>query len=124
MRKPPPKKKKGQGTGPHTINGAVLDVRTLSAFCGWSQKTTRGLVDRRLIPLRRVGGRIIFIRSEIEHWLAGLEGVTLEEARDNAEARCNKERGRHTWRDDDPTNKRGTSDAKCSETFHSRQDTL
>jgi hypothetical protein len=83
----PPRKKKGQGEGPRTINGTVLDVRCGSLFLGWTEKKTRGLIQRRLIPFRWQSGRIIFLRSELEHWLTTLPGVTLDEAKANHEAR-------------------------------------
>jgi hypothetical protein len=87
MRINPPKKQKGQGCGLRRIDGAALDVRGASAFYGGTEKQTRGLVDRRLIPFRRLGGRIVFLRSELEGWLQTLEGCTLDEARANHEAR-------------------------------------
>lgn len=86
-RKAPPRKQLGQGTGPRTINGAALDVRGASAFYGGTEKQTRGLVDRRLIPFKRLGGRIVFLRAELESWLSGLDGCSLDEARTNLEAR-------------------------------------
>jgi hypothetical protein len=65
----------------------LLDVRTGTAFIGGTEKYMRGLVARRLIPFRRLGGRIVFVRSELEQWLLSLEGCTVEEARANQEAR-------------------------------------
>lgn len=79
----PPKKQIGQGLGPRRIDGVVLDVRCGSLFLGWSEKRTRGMIERRLIPFRRVGGRIVFLRSDLEHWLQTLDGCSLEEARNN-----------------------------------------
>ena len=88
MRKPPPKKKPGMQRGPRVVNGAALDVRTASvSFFGWPEKNTRYLVDAGLLPHRRLGGRIIFLRDELEQWLATLSGVTLEQARENLKAR-------------------------------------
>jgi len=87
MRKAPPKKQVGQGLGPRTINGAAMDLRNAAAFWGGSEKQTRALVERQLIPFRRFGGRIIFIRSEIESWLMNLDGCDLMEAKANQEAR-------------------------------------
>lgn len=69
------------------INGAALDVRGGSAFCGWSEKTSRGLVSRGLMPHRRLGARIFFLRAELETWLTTLEGVTLADAMANLAAR-------------------------------------
>jgi hypothetical protein len=86
-RNPPPRKQHGEGKGQRVINGAVFDVRCGSRFLGWSEKKTRGLVARNLIPFRRQSGRIIFLRTELEQWLASLPGVTLDEARKNVEQR-------------------------------------
>lgn len=85
--KRPPKRQPGQGCGPRTIDGAALDVRSASAFLGAKEKHTRGLVARRLIPFRRLGGRIIFVRSELVAWLSTLDGCSLEEAQANMVAR-------------------------------------
>jgi hypothetical protein len=83
----PPRKRAGQGTGPRRIDGAALDVRGGSAFCGWTEKTSRGLVSRGLMPHRRLGGRIFFLRTELEAWLETLNGVTLDEALENLKVR-------------------------------------
>jgi hypothetical protein len=87
MRKLPPKKQLGQGVGPRTINGAVLDVRGAAAFLGTTEKTLRGLIDRRLVPFRRLNSRVILVRSELETLLVGLPGCTLDEAKTNMEMR-------------------------------------
>ena len=83
----PPKRKKGWGTGPRRIAGEALDVRSTAALLGGSEYQTRGLIARGLIPYRRLGGRIIVLRGELETFLAGLPGITAEEARANVEAR-------------------------------------
>jgi hypothetical protein len=83
----PPRKRPGQGIGPRRIDGAALDIRGGSAFCGWSEKKSRGLVSRGLMPHRRLAGRIFFLRSELEAWLKTLNGVTLDEALENLKAR-------------------------------------
>lgn len=87
IRQNPPKKQPGQGLGPRRIDGAALDVRGASTFYGGTEKQTRGLVDRRLIPFKRLGKRIVFLRSELEAWLSSLDGCSLAEARTNLEAR-------------------------------------
>jgi hypothetical protein len=83
----PPRKTTGQGTGHRTINGAALDVRGAAALVGGTEKGIRGLVNRRVIPFRRLGVRIIFLKAELEEWLKALDGCTLDEARTNHEAR-------------------------------------
>jgi len=83
----PPKKQPGQGKRLHTIKGAALDVREAAAFLGTTEKTLRGMIDRQLVPFRRLNSRIILLRTELESFLAGLPGCTPDEARANQEAR-------------------------------------
>lgn len=83
----PPKKMPGQGCGPRRIAGVALDVRTAAALIGVTEKTLRAQVGRRLVPHRRLGARIVFLRTEVEQWLAGLPGCTVTEAQANQEAR-------------------------------------
>ena len=87
MRKAPPKKRAGQGKGPRRINGASMDVDSGAAFLGWTPKRLRNQASRGLVPYRREGGRIIFLRAELEAYLARLPGVTLEEALANVGTR-------------------------------------
>ena len=86
-RRLPPKKRAGRATGPRRLDGAVLDVDTAAAFLGDSPKGTRSKIARGLLPHRRLAGRIILIRSELEQWLAALPGVNASEAIANAQAR-------------------------------------
>ena len=83
----PPKKRPGQGCGPRTIAGVALDVRTAAALIGVTEKALRAQVGRRLVPHRRLGARIIFLRTEVEQWLATLDGCDLNEAQANMAAR-------------------------------------
>ena len=78
-------KQPGEGTGPRTINGAALDVRGAAVLVGVTEKVIRGQVARRLIPFKRCGERIIYIRAELEQWLTCLPGCAVEEARANQE---------------------------------------
>ncbi len=87
MRKTPPKKRTGQGLGPRRINGASMDVHSAADFLGWTQKRVRNKADRGLIPYRKDGGRIIFLRVELEEYLVRLPGVGLEEALANVATR-------------------------------------
>lgn len=96
-RRVPPKKQRGQGRGPRTLNGALLDVHHAALFLGGStprdgkektnEKQIRRLVARQLIPYRRIGARIMFLRHELEQWIEDLPGITLDEAHRNAAVR-------------------------------------
>ena len=69
------------------FNGQLLDIETASALLGCSQKTLRARVARCTIPFRRLGERIVFLRTELETFLSELPGVTVDEARENLAAR-------------------------------------
>ena len=86
MRKLPPPKKAGHKTGLRTLNGEALDVRHAATllFGEGAEKNLRRLVDRRLVPHRRLNGRIVFLRSELLAYLNKLPGPTLKEAMTNA----------------------------------------
>lgn len=86
-RRKPPIKKPGQGLGPRTISGAILDVRNGALFLGMTEKTLRGLVSRQLVPFRRLNARIVFVRGELEVFVRDLPGVSVETAVQNMEAR-------------------------------------
>jgi len=88
----PPKKQLGQGCGPRNLNGLVLDVRNGAALIGDTEKGIRGKVARRLIPFRRLGARIVFLRSELEAWLQNLDGCSLKEVQANMAARHHGDR--------------------------------
>lgn len=91
MRKAPPKKQWGKCKGPRRINGFVLDIATGAQFAGWTEKAMRARVGRGRVPYRRDGGRIIFLRDELETFLRKLPGVTVEEALENEAARSGKQ---------------------------------
>jgi predicted DNA-binding transcriptional regulator AlpA len=70
-----------------TIDGETLDVRSTAAKIGGTEKRVRNLVERRQIPFRRLGGRVIFLRHEIDEWLHCLPGCSVTEAQANREAK-------------------------------------
>lgn len=86
MTKARPKKQKEKATGPRRINGFVLDIKSGADFVGWTEKTMRSRVGRGRVPFRRDGGRIIFLRDELEDFLRKLPGVDVKEALANERA--------------------------------------
>lgn len=52
----------------------VLDVTACAAFLGTTEKAIRARIDRRQLPFRRFGRRIIFFRSELLRYLDALPG--------------------------------------------------
>jgi hypothetical protein len=75
------------------VNGALLDVRHAAQFLGVTEKTLRARVARRLVPFKRLGGRVVFLRTELESFLLDLEGCSTEEALGNMHQRLGQERG-------------------------------
>jgi predicted DNA-binding transcriptional regulator AlpA len=69
----------------------LLDVNQVAALLNISSKAVRCRIEQRLLPHRRWGGSVIFLRAEIEHFfIKALPGVTLDEARANTEARAKR----------------------------------
>ncbi|MEE8176744.1 MAG: helix-turn-helix domain-containing protein [Acidobacteriota bacterium] len=89
MRKAPPKKRPGQGKGPRTLNGEVMDKAAVADFLGCSKKTVDARIDRGLLPHRKWGGRTIVLRSELIQFMQRLEGTSVDEAVKNQRARGN-----------------------------------
>ena len=89
MTRIPPKRKPGYGRGPRPFAGEALDVRGVAArWFGGSEPMVRARVANGTLPHRRLGGRILFITSELEEFFStALPGVSLDEARANLAAR-------------------------------------
>jgi hypothetical protein len=87
VRTPPPKKARGRKTGARRFNGEVVDVDGAAALLGCSAKAVRARVARGLLPHRRVGGRVIFLRAELLLFFERLPGVPLDEALRNVARR-------------------------------------
>lgn len=67
-----------------TIDGEVLSVDATSTHYGQTEKALRGLVARKQIPYRKLGGRIVFLKRELDQFFDKLPGVRLDEARRNS----------------------------------------
>lgn len=69
------------------LNGALLGVPEAAVFLGSSERSLRWHVARGLVPYRKLGARIVFRRAELESFVEALPGVTLKDARHNAQRR-------------------------------------
>ena len=58
------------------------ELSEAASYLGKTPKALRKLVERRAVPFRRAGKRLVFDLAELDRWVAGLPGVTLEEALD------------------------------------------
>jgi len=59
----------------------VINLNTTEAadFLRKSPAAVRNLVMRKMIPFRKVGGRLLFIKEELEQWIKGCPGVRIED---------------------------------------------
>ncbi len=64
-----------------------MDVPAFADFLGDSQKGVRSKIARGLLPHRRLGGRVIVLRDEVESFLRALPGVTPAQAVENIASR-------------------------------------
>jgi hypothetical protein len=67
------------------VTTEILDISALSQMHSEhgrprSEKAIRHDIERKLIPFRRKGSRIFFLRSEILEFWRGLDGCSVEEA--------------------------------------------
>lgn len=84
----PPRKIAGDAQTPRRFQGKLLDITGVAELLGTSEKCIRARVARKLIPCRRLGGRIIFVRSEIEEFINALPSiVSIKEAFGNERIR-------------------------------------
>ncbi len=87
MARRPPPKKQGQAQNRRAFNGILMDVLGLASYLGTSEHTIRSRVRRREIPFKKMGGRLLFLKHEIDRYLEQLPGCDLDEAVQNLEDR-------------------------------------
>lgn len=61
-----------------------FDTQQLASYIHRTPGAIRNLVLRRAIPFRKPGGRLLFVKTEIDEWVASSEGVSLEEILSNS----------------------------------------
>lgn len=69
------------------FSGELLDVASAAALLGCTPKGIRARIARRTLPFKRLGGRIVFFRHELETFVENLDGCSPAEARANLESR-------------------------------------
>ena len=58
----------------------AYDVPSGAARLKITEKAMRARIARRQVPFRKLGARIIIPHDELERYIAGLNGVSVEEA--------------------------------------------
>lgn len=62
---------------------ATMRIRQAAEYLGETEATIRSRISRGTLPYRRLGGRIVLIKAELDNYLASLPGVTPEQAKEN-----------------------------------------
>lgn len=75
-----------------TAEPQALNVMEAAHLVGMTPKAVRQRIARRTLPFRKLGGRIIFFKNELEEFLRDLPGCHVEEAQANMMARSNEMR--------------------------------
>ena len=69
-------------------NSLFLNTKQVADLLNRSSGAVRNLVLRRAIPFRKVGGRLVFLREEVETWINQSPGMTLSEfEKENGDSR-------------------------------------
>jgi hypothetical protein len=76
----PPRKKAGIKTGRRRLTGAVLDVAGAAELLGVTEKVIRARASRMMLPHRRWGKRLVFVKRELEDFFRTLPGCSMETA--------------------------------------------
>lgn len=63
------------------------DVAEVAELLNCSQKAVRHKVARRLIPVKKLGKRLLFPKTALHAFIKNLPGVSLDEAERNREVR-------------------------------------
>jgi excisionase family DNA binding protein len=64
----------------NTPGRRYMSFKEAAHYLGHTDKALRKLVERRAVPFRRRGSRLIFDAVELDAWVKSLPGVTLSEA--------------------------------------------
>ncbi len=64
----------------------LLDVPDTAAMLGRSENAIRRMVERRQIPYRKSGRRVLFLESELKAFIEALPGLPLEDLREREKA--------------------------------------
>ena len=57
----------------------ILNAEELAKYLKRTPSAIRNLVMRRQIPFKKVAGRLVFLKEEIDKWVYDAPGITLEE---------------------------------------------
>jgi excisionase family DNA binding protein len=65
------------------VSGLLLDVKSAAEFLGGNERWLRRLLERGVVPCRRIGRNVYFKRSELEQFVDDLPGISVRQAHYN-----------------------------------------
>ena len=60
------------------MKNVMCDLPEAATILGVTDKALRARVARQAVPYRKLGGRVMFVMSELELFIEALPGVSLE----------------------------------------------
>jgi predicted DNA-binding transcriptional regulator AlpA len=57
----------------------ILNLKECSLYLRRSESSLRNLILRRQVPFKKLGGRLVFLKDELEAWIQTSPGVSLEQ---------------------------------------------
>jgi len=67
------------------VKKQIWNTKEVGEFLGRSPAAVRNLVLRRCIPYRKLAGRLIFLKSEMEEWIHDAPGISINKLKSNNE---------------------------------------
>jgi hypothetical protein len=62
-----------------------FNTKGASEYLKRTPASIRNLVLRRKMPFRKAGGRLVFLKEELDAWVRGSEGVRFEDLQNERE---------------------------------------
>lgn len=56
-----------------------FNTKQLSEYIGRTPKAVRDMTFRKMIPYRKAGGRLIFVKGEVDQWIEAGDGLSFED---------------------------------------------
>ena len=73
----------------------LIDIALTATLLGRSENAVRRMVERRQLPYRKSGRRIMFVESEVRAFIDALPGLSLEELQERQKNPRGYKKGRY-----------------------------
>jgi excisionase family DNA binding protein len=69
------------------VSNAILSVRQAAEFFGTTEKAIRRRIEGGKLPYRKMGTKVVFIKSDLERFVERLPGLSPRDAEANLRAK-------------------------------------